>query len=274
VNQRDDWSQHWEDFADAASRNPAQAYRRRLALGLLEADGPPRRLLDIGSGQGDFLAAARRRWPRAVLAGLEVSEVGIAQAHAKVPDARLELRDLTTDARPSPQLTGWGTHALCSEVLEHVDDPIRLLAQARSYLAPRALVVITVPGGPMSAFDRHIGHRQHFTPASLTEVVRGAGLDVDWAAGAGFPFFNLYRRVVIARGERLVDDVATSERGAKPPLAARAAMAAFGPLFRANLTRSRWGTQIVAVARTRAEVGGGSREQAASTAVGDRRARY
>jgi SAM-dependent methyltransferase len=247
----DDWSQHWEDFGDAASRNPAQEYRRRLALRFLGDDGAPVRLLDIGSGQGDFLAAARRRWPRAALAGLEMSEVGIAQARAKVPDARLELRDLTTQGEPSPQLAGWGTHALCSEVLEHVDDPTDLLAEALTYLAPGALIVITVPGGPMSAFDRHIGHRQHFTPRSLAQVVRGAGLDVDWAAGAGFPFFNLYRRVVIARGERLIDDIATREHE-RPRIAGRVAMAAFRPLFRVNLTRSRWGTQIVAVARTRA----------------------
>ena len=27
-------------------------------------------------------------------------------------------------------LAGWGTHAVCSEVLEHVDDPVTLLRGA------------------------------------------------------------------------------------------------------------------------------------------------
>lgn len=244
----DDWDRHWVDYSQAAARNPAQEYRRRLALRILEQDGPPRRLLDIGSGQGDFLAAAHKRWPQADLAGLEVSTGGIRESQQKAPIATFELRDLMVDAPTTPELAGWATHALCSEVLEHVDDPVRVLSAARAYLAPAACVFVTVPGGPMSAFDRHIGHRTHFTPSSLAAVMTDAGFTAEWTAGAGFPFFNLYRRVVIARGERLVADVAAAD-GAPPGVAARAAMAAFRPLFLINRTRSRWGTQIIGIAR-------------------------
>lgn len=246
----DDWDRHWDDYSAAAARNPAQEYRRRLAARLLEHGGPPVRLLDIGCGQGDFLVLARERWPGARLAGLEVSESGVRQSREKVPQADVRLCDLLDpDGEAPPELTGWATHALCSEVLEHVDDPVQLLRSARDYLAPGCRVVVTVPGGPMSAFDRHIGHRRHFTPESLGAVLRDAGFDVERQSGAGFPFFNLYRRVVIARGERLVEDVA-SRRGAAASPAARAAMAAFRPLFRLNLPRSPWGTQIVGVGRS------------------------
>ncbi len=45
------------------------------------------------------------------------------------------------------------------------------------YLAPGCRLVVTVPGGPRSAFDRHIGHRRHFSacaapPAARAERVR------------------------------------------------------------------------------------------------------
>ncbi len=76
-------------------------------------------------------------------------------------------------------------------------------------------------------------------------MLRDAGFEVLLATGAGFPFFNLYRALVIARGERLIEDVGD---GAVSP-AARAAMLVFDPLLRLSLPRSRWGTQIVAVAR-------------------------
>ena len=118
-------------------RNPAQEYRRRLSLALLARSGTPRRLLDIGSGQGDFLAAAARRWPGAELAGLEISPVGIEEAHRKVPDAVFEHRDLIVPGGPSSQLAGWATHALCSEVLEHVDDPVLNLMPQRQ-ISPQA----------------------------------------------------------------------------------------------------------------------------------------
>jgi SAM-dependent methyltransferase len=243
---RDDWDQHWDDYSQAASENPAQRYRRNLASGLLERHGTPVRLVDVGSGQGDFLEAAATRWAGAELLGLEISAHGVQESQRKVPRARILLRDLLAAPDVPDELRGWGTHAVCSEVLEHVDDPVGLLRGARDYLAPGCRLVVTVPGGTMSAFDRHIGHRQHFTPESLSAILREAGFDVALATRAGFPFFNLYRRVVILRGEQLVEDVAADEGGG-PSLAARAAMLTFRPLFALNLPRTPWGVQIVGV---------------------------
>jgi hypothetical protein len=97
----------------------------------------------------------------------------------------------------------------------------------------------------MSAFDRHIGHRQHFTAKSVRALLEQAGFVVERSTRAGFPFFNLYRLIVFLRGERLVDDVARGA-GQRP---ARLVMRIFGVLFRLNLTRSPWGWQVLAAAR-------------------------
>lgn len=243
----DDWDRHWDDYVAAAERNPAQRYRRRVALALLESGGVPRRLLDVGSGLGDLLETAARRWPSAELLGLEPSAVGVRRARAKVPGARFVCGDVTADAEVPSDLERWATHAVCSEVLEHVDDDVALLAAATRLMASGCRLVVTVPGGPMSAFDHHIGHRRHYTPRSLASTLRAAGYDVEATTGAGFPFFNLYRRLVIARGEALVEDVRTG--AGEPTGAARLVMAGFGPLFRLNLPTSPWGAQIVGVAR-------------------------
>jgi choline kinase/SAM-dependent methyltransferase len=241
---RDDWDRHWDEFAVAAAANPAQEYRRGLVVGLLGRAGPPpARIVDVGAGTGDLAAALREAFPSAEILGVDVSDSGLAAARRKVPDAIFLRTDLLREAAGAG-LRGWATHAVCSEVLEHVDDPERLLANARSYLAPGCRLVVTVPGGPMSAFDRHIGHRQHFTACDLRTLLEQSGYAVELATGAGFPFFNLYRRVVIARGERLAADVA----GASSSPLARAAMAVFGVLFRLNLTSSPWGWQTVGYA--------------------------
>jgi hypothetical protein len=94
----------------------------------------------------------------------------------------------------------------------------------------------------MSAFDRSIGHRRHFTPESLSQILRESGFRVERAQRAGFPFFNLYRLVVIARGRQLTRDIG---RGSAT---AGTAMSAFGRLFRLNVDRSPFGWQIVALA--------------------------
>jgi hypothetical protein len=100
----------------------------------------------------------------------------------------------------------------------------------------------------MSAFDRHIGHRQHFTRESISQVLREAGFDVERVYMAGFPFFNLYRLAVISRGEKLIEEVKTGAEGSGSSLA-RLAMAVFRFLFRFNLLATPFGWQVVAVAR-------------------------
>jgi SAM-dependent methyltransferase len=244
----DDWESHWSSFSAATERNPAQAFRRRLVLVLLAGHGPPQRYLDIGSGQGDLALAVADRWPDADVTGIDLSRHGVDIATRKLPRARFRQFDLLSGEPPPTGFEGWATQATCSEVLEHVDRPEDLLTSARRWLAPGALLVVTVPGGPMSAFDRHIGHRRHYTTTELDRLLTSAGFDVLESAGAGFPFFNLYRRTVIARGDRLVADVDAAQGVSFP---ARAAMAVFERLLSASPLHGRRGWQLYGVARLR-----------------------
>src|SRR5206468_2504898 len=121
----DDWDRHWRDYADTAEQNPAQNYRREIVLSLLDVAGAGEgsRIIDIGSGQGDMAAAIRTRFPRAEILGLELSEAGVEISRRKVPGPRFVQRNLLDETRvPADQLR-WGTHAVCSEVIEHLDDP-------------------------------------------------------------------------------------------------------------------------------------------------------
>lgn len=240
----DDWDRHWSTYAEANERNPAQTYRRRLVLQALRSfeGAGRRRILDVGSGTGVLAAEIHRELPAADIVGLELSREGVERARLAVPKATFLQRDLLAGGEVEPRLRAWATAAVCSEVLEHVDEPRELLRAVVPYLAPGCRLVVTVPGGPMSAFDHGIGHRRHFTPASLTALLQEAGFRVETATRAGFPFFNLYRLVVIARGRRVESDVAAAGS------AAVRAMSMFDQLFRFNFDRSPFGWQIVAVA--------------------------
>jgi SAM-dependent methyltransferase len=240
---RDEWDRHWDDYASSAERNPAQRFRRRLILALLSLHraGAPARVLDIGSGQGDFAADVLAAHPGAEVLGLELSASGVEIAARKVPRASFLLCDLLRPHQAPASQSAWATHAVCSEVLEHLDHPERLLLNAQAWMAPGCKLIVTVPGGPMSAFDKHIGHRRHYSPEELRCVMEHAGFRVEQTHGAGFPFFNLYRRVVIARGSQLIADVAR-----QPSLPARMAMLAFDALFCFNLRNRGWQTVAVA----------------------------
>jgi 2-polyprenyl-3-methyl-5-hydroxy-6-metoxy-1,4-benzoquinol methylase len=245
-----DWDDHWRHYAKTAELNPAQRYRRQIACRFLERSGCAGavRILDFGSGQGDLIQDLRRLFPRAELAGVELSAAGVAEAARKVPDAHFQQRDLLdAGADPGP-LRSWAQYAVCAEVLEHLDDPALFLKHVSWYLAPGCTLVVTVPGGPQSEFDRHIGHRQHFTPQRLRSLLEQCGFKVQRATTAGFPFFNLYRMAVILRGKRLITDVRSDSTTPSSGLA-RAVMSAFGPLFSLNLLGSPFGWQTIAAAR-------------------------
>lgn len=240
----DDWDRHWADYADSTSRNPAQALRRRVIRSLLCVPAEGARIIDLGCGQGDVIEELHRCHPRAELCGIDHSRRGVEVAAGKVPSAVFLQCDLLSGGAPARGFESWATHAVCSEVLEHVDEPEVLLTNASAWLAPGCRLVVTVPGGPMSAFDRHIGHRQHFSLESVRRLLAGSGFRVEKVVGAGFPLFNLYRPAVISRGRRLGDDV----EGDASWLA-RAAMAGFQVLLAAPQPSTPWGWQRAAVAR-------------------------
>jgi len=244
----DDWNEHWAAHAAVNALNPAQIYRTKLvleALALGEAIAPLR-VLELGSGTGEFAGQVMGLRPDAEFVGLDLSAVGVEISRRKVPAARFFEQDFRQPIQLDPSYRGWATHVVCSEVLEHLDDPVAMLRKMRALLAPGCRVIVTVPAGPMSAFDRHIGHRRHFNPSLLEETLRAAGLEVVDLRGAGFPFFNLYRLTVVARGKKLIEDTAGATERVLP-IAARGAIRTFSWLFKLNTARTKLGWQLVAV---------------------------
>ena len=247
---RDDWDRHWRDYSDTAEQNPAQSYRREVILSLLgRVDaGQGMRIIDIGSGQGDMAGAIRERFPSAEILGIELAQSGVEISRLKVPSARFIQCDLSDHVTPPGELRGWATHAVCSEVIEHLDDPGLLLRNARAFMGQDCCLIVTAPGGPMSAFDKHIGHRKHWRQQEIEILLRESGFTPERVSGMGFPFFNLYRCLVILRGKKLITDVSAGP-GRSASWTARMAMAVFQRLIRLNRNSSRWGWQMVAKAR-------------------------
>lgn len=243
---RDNWDEHWTQFGDSAELGPTPRYRRRLINSLLNFPhgGNTVKFLEIGSGTGEFAEEFSKKYPNASYLGLELSLTGVQVSQRRIPAATFAQRDLLQPLLED-ELTGFGaTDALCSEVLEHLEDPARLLRNAARYCAPGCRLIVTVPGGPMNAFYEHIGHRKHYSPSELAALLDRSGFSAESAFGAGFPFFNLFRLLLTIRGPKFISDV----RG-KPSLAVRIASHIFEALFHFNSSRVGW--QTFAIARYR-----------------------
>jgi 2-polyprenyl-3-methyl-5-hydroxy-6-metoxy-1,4-benzoquinol methylase len=248
-NKKDDWETHWDSYANAASENPAQKMRHDLILEQLHAaPAKPFLLLDIGSGQGDFMAKTVANDCAQQYVGFELSASGVEISSAKVSKANFFQVDLYNPPPVVEEFKAQADAVICSDVIEHVDDPEEFCRLVKGYLKPGAPLYLTVPGGPMSEFDRHIGHRTHYTAASITRLLTAAGFKVDKVNLAGFPFFNLYRLTVILRGKRLISDVETNTNGSGTGWLASFTMRIFGFLFKYNLSNCPLGWQVFTVA--------------------------
>src|SRR2546423_538969 len=148
---QDDWDAHWDLYAESAAENPAQQMRHDIIARLLcaGAEKGAMRIFDLGSGQGDLIKKLQTLLPNARFVGAELSESGVAISRRKVPGPTFLVADIFQPPAALNDFVGWATHAVCSEVLEHVDNPVAFLEHARKYLEPGARLIVTVPGGPM-----------------------------------------------------------------------------------------------------------------------------
>lgn len=248
---KDDWSAHWSIYAQTASNNPAQKMRHDIILKeMMSITEKPELVMDFGSGQGDFLLKATSRHCAEKYVGLEMSHKGVSISSLKVPEAEFIQVNLFFPPAEVSRFFGKADVAVCSEVIEHVDEPEKFCFLLKTYLKPGGYLFLTLPGGPMSKFDRHIGHRRHYDKASISELLIKAGLNVEKVSLLGFPFFNLYRLMVIVRGMRLISDIESTGQRLAPGLAANLGMKIFNLLFKFNVGHSRFGWQIFAVARS------------------------
>jgi ubiquinone/menaquinone biosynthesis C-methylase UbiE len=147
-------------------------WRHRQAL----LDRPPGRILDVGCGSGDFLAALISR-------GWEVHATEFSDAAVTMARKRgISVHQGTVEDAAFPDdffdvVTMW-------HVLEHVPAPRETLSELRRILKRDGLLVIEVPDSASVTFrltdDRWMGldvprHLQHFTPTTLGHLLADTG---------------------------------------------------------------------------------------------------
>lgn len=240
----------WDSFSRANRLNPAQRHRWRLVCEEARSAAPsgPLVVVDLGCGQGLLLAHLARLLPKARRIGIDVEPRALELARVNEPSSEYVLGDLQAGALSLPQgLEGQTGVVVCSEVLEHLRAPEEALRLARRLLSPNGCLVVTVPGGGVTRFDRAIGHVRHYDAASLSAALTGAGLRVVRMYRWGFPFHSLFRLAV-----SLAPASAEPFRDGRLSAAVRLGWEAAYTLFFLNVKHRRLGRQLVAVA-TRGE---------------------
>jgi SAM-dependent methyltransferase len=171
------WSEELErQYEQSSHSHFIDAWTRRAILARM---GPLRRgvsAIDLGCSTGHLLEDLRRALPDARLVGVDLVAGGLRKAHRKVPDAQLLQADVCSLPLPDASMDA----VLSANLLEHVPDDARALAEVFRILRPGARAVIVVPVGPgnYDYYDRFLGHERRYARGELADRATAAGLEV------------------------------------------------------------------------------------------------
>jgi SAM-dependent methyltransferase len=143
----------------------------------------------------------------AALCGAEVYAVDIdpaaiegVQRRMKGLQRRRPFHTVLSDSDPLPLADGVATRVLAQEVMEHVDDPRRFLAELVRVGAPGARYLLTVPDPASETLQKALApecywrrpnHLRIFGRDEFDALVREAGLQVEARAHYGF-FWSMW----------------------------------------------------------------------------------
>ena len=137
------------------------------------------RLLDIGCGDGALILELNRRQPDWQSAGVEIADAAVTLASERCPEADIRWYDGET----LPWDAGAFDLAVLSHVLEHVPDPVAMLAEA-ARVAARVIVEVPLEDNVSARraskqpVAEHVGHIQRFSRGAIASVARDAGLRI------------------------------------------------------------------------------------------------
>jgi trans-aconitate methyltransferase len=134
----------WQTIAEPTLSGITGQYPTARTELLDLVSGTPRRLVDLGCGNGMTASAAKSRFPEAEVVGIEQNP-----ASAKLAAERLDRVIIT-----SIEQLDYDSHGLAEgsidvafllDVLEHLYDPWDALCRLRSRLAPAGQIIASIP---------------------------------------------------------------------------------------------------------------------------------
>lgn len=197
----------------------------------------PSSVVDLGCGGGQLLEALDNG--TLDLAGIDLSEAQIEDNRTRLPHIEWHAADLAAELPPDLAARSYDV-IVCSELVEHLDEPARLLAGAR---ALGTHLVLSTQSGPVRPTEVRVGHVRHYSRSEMAELLRTAGWEPVRVWNTGFPFHDLSKWVANRRPDAAMDRFGGEAYGPVEHTVSAALRIAF------RLNSHRRGAQLFAIAR-------------------------
>ncbi|MBT7990608.1 MAG: class I SAM-dependent methyltransferase [Anaerolineae bacterium] len=179
----------WGEWDDMKQYGPVSRHVRRLIfkmLGGIEFAS----VLDVGCGVGTLLQEIKSKYPHVELAGTEYASTGLEITQSRIPDGQFSQLDLSKS-----HLDETYDLLFCIDVLEHIDDDVSAMRNLRAMTNKYLLAV--VPIGPLFEIERErVGHVHGYKWQEFDQKLEDADFDIVRHIQWGFPFYNIYRRIL------------------------------------------------------------------------------
>jgi SAM-dependent methyltransferase len=171
-------------------------------------------VLDIGCGDGGNAQFCAKCGAEVIIA--DIDPAALADAVRRVAGATAQpVRALVTDSNPLPLRDASVSAVVCTEVIEHVDDPVSFLSELVRVGRPGARYLLTVPDPVIEelqqpcaapAYFQHPNHLRIIGNDDFAEMVTAAGLVVEKRDTYGF-YWSMWWLLAWAAGPDWPDDL-------------------------------------------------------------------
>lgn len=186
---QNDYENKWSLWDDMRTYGAASRHVRRLIFNLIRGIKFTS-VLDVSCGVGTLLIEIREKFGSVQLAGTEYADSGLDVTRQRLPEASLHTLDLSQQHLPKQF-----DLVICADVLEHIPDD--LAAMQHLHAMTGNFLLIVVPLGPLFEAERvRVGHVHGYSRKEFDAKLRKSGFDIVKAIQWGFPFYNLYRRLL------------------------------------------------------------------------------
>lgn len=183
------YQNQWDKWNDMKTYGPMSRHVRSIILQILK----PlkfKSVLDVGCGVGTLLNDLQQTYPNTKLSGTELFDDSLKIARQRLPQAKFQRLDLVKD-----KLKHKSDLVLCIDVLEHI--PADTLAMKHLAEMTNKYVLVVVPLGPLFEIEKErVGHVHGYSKKEFDTKLRTVGLTITKSIQWGFPFYNLYRRLL------------------------------------------------------------------------------
>lgn len=101
------------------------------------------KILDVGSASGWFISEISKKFPESKCFGIDIYDKGISYAKKKYPQIEFKV----ADAHSIPYKDNFFNVVICTEVLEHVDDPWQVVMEIKRVLKRNGVAIIELDSG-------------------------------------------------------------------------------------------------------------------------------